>query len=127
MTTAEALRSRPLWIMIAAAFAAGILGGGWSTHSFAFQLSRGFSQQTAVNAVSVSVPIAIVGPLIGGWLLDKMPSAKIHIPFTLMAALSVYLQSIVWADYGGIPLLFTAVALSAVSMNATMPMLSYFY
>lgn len=127
MTTAEALRSRPLWIMIAAAFVAGILGGGWATHSFAFQLSRGFSQQTAVNAVSVSVLVAIVGPLLGGWLLDKVPTARIHIPFTLMAALSVYLQSIVWANYGGIPLLFSAVALSAVAMNATMPMLGYFY
>ena len=127
MTTAEALRSRPLWIMIAAALVSGILGGGWATHSFAYQLSRGFSQQTAVNAVSVSVLIAIVGPLLGGWLLDKVPTARIRIPFSLMAALSVYLQSIMWANYGGIPLLFTAVALSAVSMNATMPMLGYFY
>jgi len=44
-----------------------------------------------------------------------------------MAALGIYFQSIVWANYGGVPLLFAAVTLGAMSMNAQMPMLSYFY
>jgi hypothetical protein len=45
MTTAEALRSRTLWILMGAGLVAGVLGGGWTQHSFAFQLSRGFSQR----------------------------------------------------------------------------------
>ena len=44
-----------------------------------------------------------------------------------MAALSIYLQSIVWADRGGMPLLFTAITLSTMAVNVQMPMLGYFY
>lgn len=127
MTTAEALRSRPLWIMIGGSLVAGILGGGWPQHSFAFQLSRGFDQQLVVNALTASLLIAPAATLFGGWLVDRVQSAKVYAPFALMAALSVYLQSIVWANHGGIPLLFTAVTLSTMALNVQMPMLNYFY
>jgi len=127
LTLAEALRGRPLWIMMGSGLVAGILGAGWAQHSWAFQLSRGFSSQAAANAMSVSLLIAQIATMLGGWLLDKVPSAKIKAPFILLAALSIYLQSIVWANYGGMPLLFVAVTLSTMAMNAQMPMLSYFY
>jgi MFS family permease len=127
MTAGEALRSRPLWIMIASGLVGGILGAGWNQHSFAFQLSRGFSQQVVVNALTVSLLIAPAATMFGGWLVDKVQTAKVYAPFALMTALSVYLQSIVWANYGGIPLLFVAVTLSTMAINAQMPMLGYFY
>ena len=127
MTAAEALRSRPLWVMIGSGLVGGILGGGWNQHSFAFQLSRGFSQQVVVNALTVSLLIAPAATMFGGWLVDKVQTAKVYAPFALMTALSVYFQSIVWANYGGIPLLFVAVTLSTMAMNAQMPMLGYFY
>lgn len=127
LTTAEALRDRTLWILMASGLAAGILGAGWSQHSFAFQLSRGFGQQVVVNALTFSLLIAPVATMLGGWLVDKVQTAKIKAPFALMAGLGIYLQSIVWANYGGMPLLFTAVTLGTMAMNAQMPMLSYFY
>jgi len=127
MTTAEALRSRNLWILMGAGLVAGVLGGGWTQHSFAFQLSRGFSQQTVVNALSMSLLIAPIATMLGGWLVDRVQTAKVKAPFALMAALSVYLQSIVWADRGGAPLLLTAVTLSTMAVNVQMPMLGYFY
>ena len=127
MTTAEALRGRTLWIMMGAGLVAGVLGGGWSQHSFAFQLSRGFSQQVVVNLLSMSLLIAPIATLLGGWLVDRVQTAKIKAPFALMAALSIYLQSIVWADRGGTPLLFTAITLSTMAVNVQMPMLGYFY
>jgi MFS family permease len=127
MTTAEALRGRTLWILIGAGLVAGVLGGGWSQHSFAFQLSRGFSQQMVVNALSFSLLIAPVATMLGGWLVDRVQTAKVEAPFALLAALSIYLQSIVWVDRGGIPLLFTAITFSTMAVNAQMPMLSYFY
>jgi MFS family permease len=127
LTAAEALRGRTLWIMMGSGLIGGILGAGWSQHSWAFQLSRGFSPQVAANALTISLLIAQIGTMAGGWLLDRVPTAKIKAPFILMAALSVYLQSIVWANYGGMPLLFVAVTLSTMAVNAQMPMLSYFY
>jgi MFS family permease len=127
LTAAEALRGRTLWIIMGSGLVAGILGAGWSQHSWAFQLSRGFSPQVAANALSISLLIAQTATMFGGWLLDKVPSAKIKAPFILMAALSVYLQSIVWANHGGMPLLFAAVTLSTMAVNSQMPMLSYFY
>jgi MFS family permease len=126
-TVAEALRGRTLWIMIGSGLVAGILGAGWSQHSWAFQLSRGFSPQVAANAMSVSLLIAQTATMLGGWLLDKVPTAKIKAPFILLAALSVYLQSIVWANHGGMPLLFVAITLSTMAVNVQMPMLGYFY
>jgi predicted MFS family arabinose efflux permease len=65
--------------------------------------------------------------MLGSWLVDRVQTAKVKAPFALMAALSVYLQSIVWADRGGMPLLFTAVTLSTMAVNVQMPMLAYFY
>ena len=127
LTVAEALRGRTLWIMMGSGFVAGILGAGWTQHSWAFQLSRGFSSQAAANAMSISLLIAQTATMLGGWLLDKVPTAKIKAPFILLAALSIYLQSIVWANYGGMPLLFVAVTLSTMAVNAQMPMLAYFY
>jgi MFS family permease len=127
MTVAEALRGRTLWIMIASGVAAGIFGAGWVYHSWAFQESRGFNPQVVANAMSVSLLIAQTATLLGGWLLDKVQSATIKAPFILLAALSVYLQSIVWANHGGMPLLFTAITLSTMAVNVQMPMLGYFY
>jgi MFS family permease len=127
MTTAEALRGRTLWILMGAGLVAGVLGGGWSQHSFAFQLSRGFSQQVVVNLLSLSLLIAPIATMLGGWLVDKVQTAKVKAPFALMAALSIYLQSIVWADRGGVPLLFVAITLSTMAVNVQMPMLGYFY
>ena len=127
LTASEALRSRTLWTMIVSGLAAGILGAGWMQHSFAFQLSRGFGQQLAVNALTFSLLIAPVATMLGGWLLDRVQSAKVYVPFALMAALSAYLQSIMWANYGGTSLLFVAVTLSTMAINAQMPMLGYFY
>jgi MFS family permease len=127
MTVSEALRGRTLWILIGSGIVGGVLGAGWSQHSFAFQLSRGFSQQIAVNAMSMSLIIAPAAVLFGGWLVDKVQTAKVYAPFALMAALSVYLQSIVWANYGGVPLLLVAVTLSTMAVNVQMPMTGYFY
>ena len=123
----EALRGRTLWIMIASGVAGGILGAGWPYHSWAFQESRGFSAQMVANAMSASLFIAQAGTLLGGWLLDKVQTARIKAPFILISALSIYLLSIVWANYGGAPLLFVAVTLNTMSVNAQMPMLTYFY
>jgi MFS family permease len=103
------------------------LGAGWTQHSFAFQLSRGFSQQVVVNALTVSLLIAPMATMFGGWLVDRVQTAKVKAPFALMAALSVYFQSIVWANHGGMPLLFVAVTLSTMAVNVQMPMLGYFY
>jgi MFS family permease len=127
MTVWEALRGRTLWIMMGSSVVGGLLGAGWSQHSFAFQLSRGFSQQIAVNAMSMSLIIAPAAVLFGGWLVDRVQTAKVYAPFALMAALSVYLQSIVWANYGGVPLLLVAVTLSTMAVNVQMPMTGYFY
>jgi len=128
MTTAEALRGKTLWILIAAGLVTSILGYGWNQHSFAFQLSRGFGQQLVVNVLSFSLLIAPVATLLGGWMSDKVQTAKIYIPFALLAALSAYLQSILWANKAsGMPLLFTSVTLSTMAVNAQMPMAGYFY
>jgi sugar phosphate permease len=128
MTTAQALRGKTLWIMIAAGLVTSIFGYGWNQHSFAFQLSRGFDQQLVVNVLSFSLLIAPLATLLGGWMSDKVQTAKVYIPFALMAALSAYLQSILWANQpSGMPLLFTSVTLSTMAVNAQMPMAGYFY
>ncbi len=127
LTAAEALRDRTFWIMVGSGLVAGLLGAGWSQHSFAFQLSRGFGQQVVVNALTISLLIAPAATMFGGWLVDRVQTAKVYAPFALMAASSVYLQSILWANHGGLPLLFVAVTLSTMAVNAEIPMAGYFY
>jgi len=70
MTLAEALHGRTLWIMIGSGLIAGLAGAGWYQHSFAFQLSRGFAQQTAVNAMTIPLWFAWIGVVLSGWLAD---------------------------------------------------------
>jgi MFS family permease len=128
MTVVEALRSRALWIMIASGLAAGILGGGWTLHSFGFQMSRGFSRQMVTNALTVSLLITPIVVMISGWLMDRVQTAKIYAPFALMAGLSIYLQTLIWKNRpGGTTLLFIAVILSSMAINAQMPMIGYFF
>ncbi len=127
LTASEALRTRTLWVLIGAGLVGGVLGGGWTQHSWAFQLSRGFTRQVGANALTFSLLLTPIATMFGGWLVDRVQTAKIKAPFVLVAALSVYLQSIVWVDRGGMPLLFTAVTLSTMAVNVQMPMLGYFY
>jgi len=54
-------------------------------------------------------------------------TARVYAPFALMAALSAYLQSILWANHGGMPLLFVSVTLSTMAVNVQIPMAGYFY
>jgi sugar phosphate permease len=127
LTTAEALRSRALWILIGSGVIAGIFGAGWSQHSWKFQIDRGFTDTMTANAMSVSLLIGWVGTLFGGWLLDRVQSAKVYILPTLMVALSVYLQTILWPNHGGMPLFIVAFTLSSMAVNIQMPMINYLY
>jgi len=90
-------------------------------------LSRGFTQQTVVNLLTASLVIAPIGTLLGGYLVDRIQTAKIVAPFVIAIAIGLGLQMIVSVTVGGAPLLLLAITLGGLAITALMPMTTYLY
>jgi MFS family permease len=127
LTAAEARRDRIFWTLVASSVFASATGAGWMQHSFAFLIGRGFTQQAVVNVISLSMLISPFGTMLGGWLVDRIQTARIAAPFSVLSALGIVCQMVVSAQFGGLPLLFTSMTLAGAAFGARMPMGTYFY
>jgi MFS family permease len=88
---------------------------------------HGFSGSAPVaNYLSVGTLAGIIGALSIGYLLDKVHSAKIAIPFLLCGALGAFLVNAATAAHGGLPLMFAGAALLGINLGSYRPTLTYF-
>jgi predicted MFS family arabinose efflux permease len=116
LTASETRRSKTLWLLIAAAVLSGAPVVGWMPHMVAFTIGRGFSQQAAVNMLSISSMASALFVLLSGYLVDRISTAKSFVPFALASALGYCFLMICSAQFGGLPLLVTGVTLANVAL-----------
>jgi MFS family permease len=127
LTAAEARRSKTLWLLIAASVISGAPTMGWLPHLLAFAVGRGFSQGVAVNTLSIAALGSAVVPLLSGYLVDRVSTARIFVPFALASAAGYCFQMVCSAQFGGLPMLMIGAALASVSLTAQSALNSYFY
>lgn len=126
LTIWQALRDRVFWLSGLAVFIGLFMFNGMFPNLVPALMSKGFDQTTIVWLQTVSRVIAFVGAFLGGWLVDRVQSAKIAVPFCLIAALGAYLTLIVTPAFGGVWMLGAAMVLGGIAFTAMLPMGQYF-
>ncbi len=125
MAFSEVLRDKVFWLMLAAGILAIATGNGMLTNIPASLIDRGFRLQTIGNVDSLATLAGIPGVLLAGYLMDKIPSAKVAAPFHLLTALAAVLLMIVTPAYGGQPLLLLGRCLFTFAFSASLPLSAY--
>ena len=121
----QVLRDRIFWLMLAAGILAVATGTGMLPNIPASLLDRGFRLQTIGAIDSAATLAGIPGVLLAGYLMDKVPSAKVAVGFHLLTALAAVLFMIVTPALGGKPLLLLARCLYTFSFAAALPLSAY--
>jgi MFS family permease len=125
-TAAQAWKDRVFWVLVGAGVLTS-LGAGWPQHQVAFLIGRGFTRQQVVNALSLTMFFSPLITMLSGWLADRARSAKIYAAFVLLTAVGILGQFLVAANRGGTPLLWAAMYLGLILVNAQLPLTQYFY
>lgn len=74
---AEALRTRPFWVLLLSTLVIGTAIPGALVHLVSILTDSGVSQERAVAALSMSAVAAMVGRLVGGYLLDRIHAPRV--------------------------------------------------
>jgi sugar phosphate permease len=125
MTFSEVLRDRVFWLMLIAGFAAISTGNGMLANIPASLIDHGFSLQTIGNVDSAATLAGIPGVLLAGYLMDKVPSPKVAVPFHLLTAASAVLYMTVTPTHGGATTLLVARCLFNFAFTASLPLSAY--
>jgi len=125
MAFREVLRDKVFWLMLAGGILAVGAGNGMLSNITASLIDRGFKLQTIGNIDSAATLAGIPGVLLAGYLMDKVPSAKVAVPFHLLTALAAIFFMIVTPTYGGQSLLLLARCLYTFSFAAALPLSAY--
>jgi cyanate permease len=88
---------------------------------------RGFQAAHTANYLSIFTLVGALGTIAGGWLLDRVQTAKISVPFTLCSIASFVILGSISAASGGTAMLWVAAALFGFSFGAHRPMGGYFH
>lgn len=126
-SAAQAEKDPVFWALVVTGMITGGLAAGWTQHQLAFLLDRGFTQRQIVNLLSLTMFASPLWAVLGGWLSDRVQTAKVAVPFALLTVLGLLGQGVVWSHRGGIPLLFVSMYLGAIGPVALLPMTQYFY
>jgi MFS family permease len=121
----EVLRDGVFWLMLAGGILAVSTGSGMLANITASLIDRGFSLQTIGDIDSAATLAGIPGVLLAGYLMDKVHSAKVAIPFHLLTAVAAFLYMTVTPTHGGQPILLTARCLFNFSFTAALPLSAY--
>ena len=125
MALREVLRDRVFWLLLAGGILAVGAGNGMLSNITASLIDRGFKLQAVGNIDSAATLAGIPGVLLAGYLMDKVPSAKVAVPFHLLTVLAAVLFMIVTPTSGGRPLLLLARCLYTFSFAAALPLSAY--
>ena len=119
------LRDKVFWLLLAAGILAITTGNGMLANIPASLIDRGFRLQTIGYVDSLATLAGIPGVLLAGYLMDKVPSAKVAAPFHLLTAVAAVLLMIVTPAYGGQPLLLVGRCLFTFAFAASLPLSAY--
>jgi MFS family permease len=89
MTLAEAMRTAPFWLMVAAFFFGSLCAQTLHVHQVAFFVDHGMAALVAASVVGVVGVSSIFGKTGGGWLADRIERESIFIVAMVIMVLSV--------------------------------------
>ena len=121
----EVLRDKVFWLILAAGILAVGTGTGMLANIPVSLMDRGFKLQTIGNIDSAAILAGIPGVLLAGYLMDKVPSPKVAVPFHLLTALAAILYLTVTPTHGGQPMLLAARCLFNFAFAAALPLSAY--
>ncbi|HKE44770.1 MAG TPA: MFS transporter [Steroidobacteraceae bacterium] len=127
LTAREVFRTSTYWIIVAAILFAAVPSNGLMTFLQPMLIERGFTQGNAATYLSVFTVAGGLGSLVGGFILDRIDTAKVSVPFTLCSALSFVILARLSAVDGGVTLLYAAAALFGFAFGAHRPMGQFFH
>ena len=127
MTAREVFRTGTYWLIIVAILFAAVPGNGLMTFLVAVLGERGFTAANAATYLSVFTIAGAIGTIVGGFILDRIDTVKVSVPFTLCSVVSFVILAQVSAAKGGVPLLYLAAALFGFSFGAHRPMGQFFH
>lgn len=122
----QALRDRTFWIITAAGFLAIIPAIGMMPHMVPYMLARGVNLQSSIWMLSVMSIAMAAGTLVGGWLLDHAPNAKVAVPFAALSTLGLLGMLFLSGSTTGMAILAISVAVMGFAGGAKRPMATFF-
>ena len=126
MTTGEALKSLPFWLLLAANIGGGLTIFGLLPHIVGMMTSRGLTVEAAVGALSLMALFNAAGQFTSGFVVDKIQTAKISSAFLVLFLIGVFLISRTSAATGVWPL-YVGIALMGMGGASQVPMGAYFF
>jgi MFS family permease len=90
-TWQQGLRSYIFWIIVAVLFLSSISINGAMTHQVPLLTDRGVTASSAAITISVLGGAGLVGRLLTGWLLDRLPGAWVACALLILAASGIML------------------------------------
>jgi MFS family permease len=124
MAFSEVLRDKVFWLMLGGGLVAITTGSGMLANLTASMIDRGFPLQTIGNIDSAAT-LAGIGVLLAGYVMDKIPSPKVAVPFHLLTAVAAVLYMTVSPTHGGAPVLLAARCLFMFAFTASLPISAY--
>jgi MFS family permease len=125
-TFGEILKDGVFWAMLMAILVGMFVGNGMVSNIPTSLIEHGFALQTIGTADSLATLAGVPGLLLAGWMMDKVPSVKVAIPFQLLLAISAWLTMIITPHMGGLGALIAARALYMFAFTTSLPMSAYF-
>ena len=119
------LRDKVFWLLLVGGLVSISTGSGMLANIPASLIDRGFRLQTIGNIDSAAIAAGIPGVLLAGYLMDRIQSAKVAVPFHVLTAIAAFLYLIVTPTYGGQPLLLAARCLFNFAFTASLPISAY--
>jgi len=106
VTLAEAVRSQPFWLMLAAYFFGNVCSQTMHVHQVAYLVDLGVSAIVAASVVGMVGASSIAGKIGGGWLSDRVEREFVYLGgITIMlgavaALAALAMAPAAWAIYG---------------------------
>jgi MFS family permease len=126
MSMGEVMRDWVFWLMLFGGLVSMTVSNGMMANIVAALQDRGFSQQTVAGAQSIATLAGIPGVLLAGFMMDRIQTARIAVPFHLAMAISVFFLMSVTPATGGAPMLIAAQCLFMLAFTSSLPMTYYF-
>jgi MFS family permease len=127
LTAREVFSTRTYWLIVAAILLAAVPSNGLMTFLSAVLGERGFEAGQTANYLTIFTIVGAIGTIIGGFMLDRVQTAKISVPFTLFSIASFVILASISATHGGTTMLWVAAAFFGFSFGAHRPMGQFFH
>jgi len=127
-SSGQVRKSPAFWLINLATMSGNLTFTGLLPHMVPLAMSRGMSVQVAVTALSMQTLCTPIGQFAGGFVLDRVPSARrAAMPFALTALVGVLLIAFAPHNGGGAPWLLVGAAVLGFGNGAKRSMNSYFF